>query len=968
MSEREPSLKGAGRNSLEGLRELVKREEIKPEGANQDLTPPVAAEKKKTLDDVINLIKKGIIEGEMARKRRGEKKSADLALRDYKEILKKSAGIIRDAGEKASIKSLQEKLEDELGISVGRKLAAGIFNYVRTNLDKEGLDSGETRTSGPEKTSSQGKKAAAGTGTPDRVKTGVGEGKIFNFSQEELDNIVAAAIVRAAGNKASPKLIQEEFRKAGFEINDNLASVLFERAKAKVSERPESEEKPDQETERVAEEIMEDPEFKRDVEEAAEAAGIEGEIDKSKLLLLKERIKGFGKIILSGWKRNWKEFVAGGAAGAAVRTAVRLSFGSSLGLGIAAGAVAGATSGGVREYISQRKKFTAESILEEIKSASDDAKRAAALAKAKEVLDKTRVSGSKEDVEKLADIVREGIVLSKSKAEMTGSQSEKEKIINILKIAEGVREEVPKAEGKRKEILELIEQVEFQKGEIDRKKIARAMVKGAVIGAVGGAVGGAISSWISDHFFAGGGRATQEVVSEARKEFSLVRSHVLSAEIAGKAVKKSLEESQQRLSEKIFHVTAEKGDGLTHLARRAVHDFLVNQKSLNPDAFKSLSVEQLVYSEDTLVKKVTQGLMEKGNSTALNIGEEFTFTGEEIENTLSKASSLSPDKIESLRQLLQDPEHLLSDKTRSFMTDWSKPSGGSSDFVREAAGQARETAQKAVEEAVNTGAVSVEDVLPPPSKGTNSILENICYQEEMESLPEAKDLPEGIGLSQQTVIEQAAAAKSGNKLSGLPRLRKWGPIVEEMRESVPHQDLTSKANTLMENLANYSKSPSGAGYLENFVRQNGQDLLNSVSEKNYSIPGKSLLDKDLFIQQFRGISGGKNSTFFANLINALEHSPDYLRSVGRFRNVIQSCGFDEKEFAGVANDRAVKFMGKYGGEKVGFFARAGLGPEELGHRQKLVEAMKKMMGDGTIGGKKVDLSKFKVSDFVKFFV
>jgi len=294
MSEREPSLKGAGRNSLEGLRELVKREEIKPEGANQDLTPPVAAEKKKTLDDVINLIKKGIIEGEMARKRRGEKKSADLALRDYKEILKKSAGIIRDAGEKASIKSLQEKLEDELGISVGRKLAAGIFNYVRTNLDKEGLDSGETRTSGPEKTSSQGKKAAAGTGTPDRVKTGVGEGKIFNFSQEELDNIVAAAIVRAAGNKASPKLIQEEFRKAGFEINDNLASVLFERAKAKVSERPESEEKPDQETERVAEEIMEDPEFKRDVEEAAEAAGIEGEIDKSKLLLLKERIKGFG--------------------------------------------------------------------------------------------------------------------------------------------------------------------------------------------------------------------------------------------------------------------------------------------------------------------------------------------------------------------------------------------------------------------------------------------------------------------------------------------------------------------------------------------------------------------------------------------------------------------------------------------------------------------------------------------------
>ncbi len=85
-----------------------------------------------------------------------------------------------------------------------------------------------------------------------------------------------------------------------------------------------------------------------------------------------------------------------------------------------------------------------------------------------------------------------------------------------------------------------------------------------------------------------------------------------------------------------FHVSAIKGDGLTHLARKAVQEYLAQ----NPDA--SITKEHKIYLEDYLRKNVASGKIKEGDVRV--------FSEKLMSDALSKAKNLTPAQLENLKR------------------------------------------------------------------------------------------------------------------------------------------------------------------------------------------------------------------------------------------------------------------------------------------------------------------------------
>lgn len=80
---------------------------------------------------------------------------------------------------------------------------------------------------------------------------------------------------------------------------------------------------------------------------------------------------------------------------------------------------------------------------------------------------------------------------------------------------------------------------------------------------------------------------------------------------------------------------AEPGEGVTHLARRALKQYLINNK---PEL--SLSQEQKIYCEDYIQNKTT--------SRSLEINEELSFNTSLIEEAINAAQNLTDNQIKNL--------------------------------------------------------------------------------------------------------------------------------------------------------------------------------------------------------------------------------------------------------------------------------------------------------------------------------
>ena len=92
--------------------------------------------------------------------------------------------------------------------------------------------------------------------------------------------------------------------------------------------------------------------------------------------------------------------------------------------------------------------------------------------------------------------------------------------------------------------------------------------------------------------------------------------------------------------EKKYLEIAQIGEGITHLARRALKKYLQD----NPQDFE-ITPEHKIYLEDYLAKSM-------GNKW-LNLGEELEFSEVLIKEAIEKAKDLSPEQLQNLTQFSQ---------------------------------------------------------------------------------------------------------------------------------------------------------------------------------------------------------------------------------------------------------------------------------------------------------------------------
>lgn len=100
------------------------------------------------------------------------------------------------------------------------------------------------------------------------------------------------------------------------------------------------------------------------------------------------------------------------------------------------------------------------------------------------------------------------------------------------------------------------------------------------------------------------------------------------------------EEIPGKTEPKKYIETAQKGEGISHLARRALKEYLKE----NPQDF-TLTPEHKVYIEDYLAKKM--------GGRWLQLGEKMEFSQEMLNEAVQKAETLTPEQLQNLTQYSQ---------------------------------------------------------------------------------------------------------------------------------------------------------------------------------------------------------------------------------------------------------------------------------------------------------------------------
>ncbi|MEI7749534.1 MAG: hypothetical protein WCJ25_00865 [Candidatus Moraniibacteriota bacterium] len=103
------------------------------------------------------------------------------------------------------------------------------------------------------------------------------------------------------------------------------------------------------------------------------------------------------------------------------------------------------------------------------------------------------------------------------------------------------------------------------------------------------------------------------------------------------AVERTAEKSAKAAS-KVFAETAKPGDGMTHLARRALAEYVGQHKDLS-----GLTAEQKVYIEDYLQKKVA-------HAGTVHVGSKVEFTKDLMDEAIGKAKGLNEAQLQNLKQ------------------------------------------------------------------------------------------------------------------------------------------------------------------------------------------------------------------------------------------------------------------------------------------------------------------------------
>jgi hypothetical protein len=127
--------------------------------------------------------------------------------------------------------------------------------------------------------------------------------------------------------------------------------------------------------------------------------------------------------------------------------------------------------------------------------------------------------------------------------------------------------------------------------------------------------------------------ASQKILNEIEVMFPEEVEEAEEEEVA-------VSEEETSFTKEVYREVAEKGDGLTHLARRATTSY-IEDENIN------LSSEERIYVEDHVQKRLAP---EKTGLRHLEIGEEVEVSTELIEEAIAQAEMLTTQQIENLSQ------------------------------------------------------------------------------------------------------------------------------------------------------------------------------------------------------------------------------------------------------------------------------------------------------------------------------
>ncbi|TSC59754.1 MAG: hypothetical protein LiPW15_774 [Parcubacteria group bacterium LiPW_15] len=546
-----------------------------------------------------------------------------------------------------------------------------------------------------------------------------------------------------------------------------------------------------------------------------------------------------------GWMSLAGGVVSGGAARMLIKKSFRYALGSNLAVGIAAGAVAGAAVGFGKELWEEKRKFRAGSVIDQFDAAETDEEKALVYAKINDLYEKKKISGDEEELAVVAEELRAAKTLLDAKKETAGLEG-KDKIVAILKIAEKNAEDISKTE--KKDIKKLIKGITLERGPAEWKKLGGAALRGAVIGAFGGAIGGAITGFISDHI----GAESDAVESAVKKGAAIVAEEkagataekgvaavaVLGPEANGAVeksfaaanamAKKNVGEMLGEIMRRDFAVEVQQGDGLTHVARKGIHDLVANFSKLG--IVNDFPPEKMVYAEDWLQKN----LADVGVAN-LRPGEHIAIPAERIYEALEKADMLSDKQIENLSGIVRSS---LSSETIEFMkNEGATLASGENNFYEGAIGHL--TSDEVVEEVKEAAAGALREA----HEGAVSATAEAAAEAPKEMVVEAGEVVakegskalgrEVAGEKTGSVAEKIALAVGGTVLSiggGIYGGRFWGMLLDDLAERREVKRLKSeKVITSDEVQALVTKIRSESGISLSVADDMGITALDAVS-------------------------------------------------------------------------------------------------------------------------------------------
>lgn len=300
-----------------------------------------------------------------------------------------------------------------------------------------------------------------------------------------------------------------------------------------------------------------------------------------------------------------------------------------------AGVAVGGLVGGLRAYNRAKKElYGAENWSKEIegKSNLDLVEIIAALETG---IQKAKIKGNESEALSLVAKLREARYQFES-SRKPEAKTEEKRAENIQKGTDDrslVDQENPILDKRGREIFNLL--WKEKRGKVTRKVIG-GVVTGALIGGAAAIVFHALTHFKSETAYTHEGCATHgETTVQTAKHLETLQKEV--SEQANPLPQGHFE----KLATQEFVVKVERGEGLTHLARKAINEYLTMENGSDPQNFNPPERAQLIYAEDWLRRQIE-------HPGALRVGEEFKIDGQDIRQAIEKAGWLKSEQIHNL--------------------------------------------------------------------------------------------------------------------------------------------------------------------------------------------------------------------------------------------------------------------------------------------------------------------------------